>query len=163
MNSLWQWANDYAFAVNGPDNAYIHRALQKIREYPFLTPSGKIDDNFNEHVLQLIKSLYPEKYEILGQALPPMVTTLIQLATEKAKSYGIAGKPGIRLIIVLMFILGSDFDVDFLHPWASEVLRNENIKDPDEKVALLHERTVKQLKPYFPIQTGSSTPERSRA
>lgn len=149
--SLWQKAHEYAFLVNGEENEYLNRAILKIKEYPLSTPSNKLDANFDEQVLQLLKSLYPEKYDALDEAA---LDALIQAATEKAAQYGITGKLGSRMMVVLMFIFGGGFDDDPLLPWAAEILRDETLKDSNQKVSLLYEEASKNLKLDSPAKVN---------
>ncbi len=76
----------------------------------------------------------------------------VQLAMQNAGEYGITAQTHLRRYIELMVLLGSRFDRDEQYSWASTVLTDEGIDDPDVKMARLDYEAVQ----YIEMALGSS-------
>lgn len=140
--SLWEQAHRYAFLVYGPGNENLQRARRKMEEYQFFAGAGQLENNFNGQLSQLLKNLFPEKYNAHGMTA---LSRLMSAGAEKAAGNGLGSKVGTRLIIVLMFMLGSGFDSDPVRPRLGNILRDETINDAKEKIALLQQEATSSL------------------
>lgn len=106
---LYRLTTDYFERILGPQSQYFFEAAQKIQQL-------NVDDlhvyktGFTSYMLKLLQSCYPQKFETSGtQAL----TALIELGEQKAhQSYGFDQARPAGLIVLLMYLLGHQFDHD---------------------------------------------------
>ena len=134
-NFLYDHTLDYVNAVGGKDYEYIKEALRKLAFLRFEDfPDSKQD--FDYDVLSRLKTLYPQKYQHVGeQALRSLVT----LGVEKSKKHALTTCPGISLYIALMFAFGHGFDHDPRIPWALNILKDPDLRNPTDKAKSLYQ------------------------
>jgi len=73
------------------------------------------------------------------------VRRLIRLGIRRSQASGISKGAETCTYILIMLVLGSDFDTDPLYPWAAELLRGQPDSPAAERVALLRRRTRRFL------------------
>jgi hypothetical protein len=134
-NLLYDRTMDYVNAVGGKDYEHIKNALRRL---VFLRYEDLPDcqHDFNYAVLSRLKALYPEKYEHVGEEA---LLTLFTQGVEKSKIHALSTCPGISLYIALMFAFGHGFDHDPRIPWASDILKNPDLRNPMEKAKRLYQ------------------------
>ncbi len=140
MELLWDKAGEYGLAVLGPEEEYLDEALKKLDQevkdgLPAFSGGGA-----ETYMFQRLNAIFPEKVSFLGE---PAIRAMIQNGFQRASAYGLAGRDPIYTYIVLMLMLGSDFDSDPQYGWASSVLKGEN--DPVVRAKRLHPEAVKYL------------------
>lgn len=117
--ALHAWACEYLRRVGGPDNAYTRASLARLAaaDESTLTVGA---DRFGADVLQLLKTMHPEKYAYTGDA--PLLA-LIAAADERARSvHGFRSARAVLVLAVLMFAFGHECDRDPLYPWIERTL-----------------------------------------
>lgn len=104
------------------------------------TPYEQIDNQLKQldksGLLKYLGQLWPEKYQ---SANIGRFETFYEKAGQKAVSYGLPSKEGIRYYCLLMFLFGHDFDSDQQYFWLINTLQNAAY-DEDEyyKLYSLH-------------------------
>lgn len=104
---------------------------------------GKITlKSFEDSMVEHIKEIFPEQYEILGE---PAIRCVIQYGVEQAENYEFITERDVCLYINTMFMLGGNFDTDLQLPWAADILKDETITDSVARVDALCEKTLEYL------------------
>jgi hypothetical protein len=135
IERLGLFADGYFDRVNGRDNGALVKALVRVRDYD---PTGVRDftaDTAKEDVAALLVSLFPEKGNELG---PARLEALANDGATRAKGHDLTDMLGAVTYTTLMFMLGSSFDEDLLHPWAGSILRDHE----GEKAARLRAKAL---------------------
>ena len=146
---LYDRAMAYLNGSAGKDNQYLERALRKARELPVSALSRAGEDkqiSFGDYMLKLLYSLFPEKYEAVGD---PNVRQLVRQGYQSARGYNLSSDPGISTYICLMLMLGSSFDRDPQYPWAEAVLSNASLSDPARKGESLYKSAMAHLEKWL--------------
>ena len=78
-----------------------------------------------------LKEFFPEECQNIGE---PGVRETIQYGIEQAESHSILTEQHVCKYIDLMFALGRDFEIDPALPWVREILSDETMADPGERV-----------------------------
>jgi hypothetical protein len=151
MNLLWGKASEYGLAVLGPEDEYLDKALKNLDQeakdgLPAFTGGGA-----ETYMFQRLDTIFPEKISFLGE---PAIRTMIRSGFQRASAYGLAGRDPIYTYIVLMLMLGTDFDSDPQYPWAGSVLRGES--DPAVKAKRLQPEAVKYLSVFLEENAAGS-------
>jgi len=97
---------------------------------------------FEDRTIEHLRKYFPKHCEIYGEA---NLRQIIQLALERAKSFGVISERGVRMYIDLMFLLGGGFDQDPQLPWAAEILKDESIADESARIDRLYEKAMSYL------------------
>jgi hypothetical protein len=136
---LYARAGDYCQSVAGDDGRYYRAALKKFHETPFESFAKAAAGDLTRELGTLIKGLYPQRH----QASPEdILEKMGVLGRASAGGYGLETPEGTLLYCVLMFMFGSHFDRDPLHPWAGVVLKHSTIEESGTKARRLHEAAV---------------------
>ncbi len=99
-------------------------------------------EGFVRRVMAHLRRFFPAQCAELGdQGLREMV----HYGIERAGSYGIEAEGDISRYIDLMFEFGRDFDSDLR--WAAEILNDESIESPSERMDRLCERALRAEEP----------------
>lgn len=96
-------------------------------------------EGFERRVVAHLHKHFPKDCAGLGQ---DGVRQTVRYGIERAASYGIEAEGDVSRYIDLMFEFGRDFDADPELPWASEILADESIEYPDERMDRLCERAL---------------------
>jgi hypothetical protein len=98
--------------------------------------------SFEDWMLVHLKNFFPDEYQALGD---PEVRETIKYGIGKAESYSITTERDVSKYIDLMFALGQDFDTDPDLTWVQEILQDETLPDPEERMnRLCHMAIQKQ-------------------
>ena len=87
--------------------------------------------SFEDWMLVHLKNFFPDEYQALGD---PEIRETIKYGIGKAESYGITTEREVCKYIDLMFVLGQDFDTNPDLPWVQEILQDETLPDPEERM-----------------------------
>jgi len=98
-------------------------------------------ESFVERMLVHLNRFFPEHCRALGDA---SMREAIDHGIERAETYGIVNERDVCLYIDLMFGFGRDFDTDPELPWAAEVLNDEQIAAPKQRINRLHEVALEE-------------------
>jgi hypothetical protein len=95
--------------------------------------------SFEDRMVAHLAEFFPEKSKALGEA---DTRERIQEGAVKARRYGIVSEQDVCIYIDMMFEYGNDFDVDPELPWATQVLKDPEIKDSTYKVNRLFDAAM---------------------
>lgn len=90
---------------------------------------------FESWMEEHLAEFFPE--EISGLSAPE-IRDRIRGAVERARRYRFVTQSQWCQYVDLTFVLGPTFDEDPLLPWASEVLRDARVTDPEMRIELLY-------------------------
>lgn len=141
MEKLYAEASDYLKKVSGDNGVYYKKALLRARKMSYASLEKSISGNLTQDIDTILISLYPQQYHILTESSR---NSLTDLGRSSAESYGLKTREGILIYIMLMFMLGSSFDRDPLHPWAEDVLQGDSLY-PVVKARRLYEAIIVRL------------------
>ncbi|WP_437969270.1 hypothetical protein WMF04_08215 [Sorangium sp. So ce260] len=130
--------------IVGQRGEYYRRALAWSDARGFETIAASHDDS-DDGLRGFLRQLYRRKYDALGD---DSVEQLIQGARSAARQHGLTAGSAVIVYLGLMFLLGSGFDRDPFHPWASEALATEAAPRPQPQGWELHERAIETLRRY---------------
>jgi len=125
----------YFDRIGGRDNGALVKALVRIRDYAPRSVLAFPRDSVMQDLARLLDELYPEKAQELGAK---GVEDLVEAGWQRTKALGMRDVVEGATVTTLMFMLGSHFDDDPLHPWAGEILRDGGAG----RAARLHERAM---------------------
>jgi hypothetical protein len=98
--------------------------------------------SFEDWMVAHLTEFFPGECRVLGY---PEVRATIRYGIEKAERYGITTEREVCKYIDLMYALGQDFDSNPDLPWVQEILQDETLPDPEERmVRLCHMAVQKQ-------------------
>ena len=89
-----------------------------------------------------VTSFFPERCAHLGDK---GVGEDIQYGIARAKSYGFSDEADICRYVDVMFAFHRDFDKDDSLPWASDILSNADLAQPNIRIELLTNAAVTHL------------------
>lgn len=125
--------------IFGENNQYSLKALEKMLERVKAGISFK-REGFKQDMLLLLKEVYPEKFEVVGEeALKRLITDAIARGRDR---YGFKAPRSMALVVVLMYAFGHRFDADPFLPWISRTLKPKENVAPDELAADLERRAA---------------------
>jgi hypothetical protein len=93
-------------------------------------------EQFEEGMTPRLRTFSPRHAKMIGESGGRAV---VRLGIDRARPYALTNPGLLRLYVELMFMYGSFFDTDPLHPWAGEVLRDGAIADPAARATRLYE------------------------
>lgn len=140
MKSLWNEALSYIGEVAGPKGGRYIKALYRAEK---LSSSYLCDSCFtsSEQSAELLAGVHPEKRRTMSGE----IESLFALALKLTRKYSPNAK-GVRPIyLLLMFLLGSEFERDPRYAWAPEILGDPLVLDA-QKHRRLHEAALATLK-----------------
>jgi hypothetical protein len=158
--SLFEKAMDFRRTVAGPDDEHMFRALGRVSELgrqPVALPAER-----EEHVVAvagLVKDLYPQKAEYLGEQ---KLLAFVDLGYQKAVALGSRSGLTLALPTVLMLAFGAGCFDDLLYPWIGNTLRVVNpgpdvVVDPEERMNALSRKAMIWLDHVLLRSGGSPT------
>ena len=98
---------------------------------------------FEEKMRIHLQKFFPDHCKALGEE---GVLDAIRHGMRRAASYGVEIERDVCLYIDQMFAFGRDFDTDPDLPWAAEILTDEEMPDPTERINLLHNTSLRYVK-----------------
>jgi len=99
--------------------------------------------SFEDRMVDHIKKFFPEHFTALEDE---KTRALIQFGISQAATYDIISERDVCIYIDLMIALGPEFDTDPKTTWAADILNDEALVDPGDKVDVLHDEAMRQLK-----------------
>jgi hypothetical protein len=144
-------ALEYEVQIAGPENRHMNRAFLSLRrDYPHLL-AGTLPAAFAPAIHDRLYTLFPQKYDALG---PPLMEHMVQDGMRAAEHYGIRSTQGQLLYIVMMYFLGTRFDIEPFVPWAQATLQDASLPDEETRIARLHKEGGTFLEKWFEKPTS---------
>ena len=134
IHLVYDRALQYLEYTAGEDCEHVVRAMIRLRDWDLATAPAT-GAGWSGAMLELLRGLYPQKIDYQGEAANGR---LIADGLAKSESYGIGTASGAALCVILMFMLGSEFDGDDLHPWAARVLSDKAISNQADRIVELY-------------------------
>ena len=114
--------------------------MLRIREEQMAVFRKYMLKQFENRMVDHLYKYFPEECEALGEE---EVREAIRYGIDQADSYGIIIEDHVSKYINLMFLFGRDFDKALV--WAKEILTDEEIRQPPERVRLLYKEAEQHL------------------
>jgi len=133
---LHSLAQDYLARVAGPNDELTVAALRRVRSVSpesFEAATGP----FDERMLRLLRTVYPEKCAFVGQAA---LDALFLEGKSISTDLGLTKEIAKALVIGTMFAFGHGVTSDPLYPWVGETLRDERIEGPNTRANRLYRK-----------------------
>lgn len=121
---LFHAALAYLEATAGRQGESIVRAMLRVKALDLQTVPTTQDEAWAPGICAIWRRLYPEKFNLQGL---PICLSLIEYAVPRAQAHRMKDPIGAFVHATLMFFLGTGYDHDPLHPWASAVLRDSSL------------------------------------
>lgn len=138
---LYLKTRDYLKKVQGSDYEYEIAALRQVGKLRF-DHLRMVKGNFESEITMLLKRLYPQKCEFIGDQA---IRKLIQHGKEQVESFTISNTAGLPLLVGLMFAFGHGCTNDPQFSWITDTLNDKTTVDPSERV----ERLFSKMKAYL--------------
>ena len=151
MDTLIDAALNYFEKVAGPNNRHLNRTfltMQRESEKMFSLP---VSNAFEEHVVDLLRWICPNKFETVGE---DRIRKMVELGTNLANQHRLTGNFGKIVYIAFMFILGSGFDRDPQFSWANQNLNDPRPLPPESRADMLYQNGMERLSVFL---SGYST------
>jgi hypothetical protein len=140
MSLLYDQVVDYLERVAGTTGAHYMKALVRARRLS-LDDFATTRSGAPAHIAApLLRGLWDEKLETLPAET---AASLVGLGEARSARYGLTTRAGAAFYVVLMFMLGSEFDRDPLYPWAGLILLDA--AEPEAKARRLHTAAMSQI------------------
>lgn len=139
---LFRSAVDYLSATAGEDSELIVRAMLRIRAWDPETAPETTGGQWEDDVCGLFQRLYPGKFEFQGDVA---TVEMLRHSAESAARYEISSQQGRTIYALHMFMLGSGFDSDLLHPWAARSLKDPAVATEKERIDKLWSSAMQHL------------------
>lgn len=144
MNRLSDESFKMLEKYTGSNNQFLNRALLKLNN------SGeelfqKLKESDLNTFGETLKDIYPEKYDVIDYS------NLLKVKRQgiiKANSHGIFSESNILVYLILMFLLGSEFDHDPQFNWVQKTL-NDSTFNEDERIKELYRSMMDNLRSYL--------------
>ncbi|MFH1216451.1 MAG: hypothetical protein V1706_08115 [Pseudomonadota bacterium] len=133
---------DYLENVAGKDNQLIVKALIRLKKLDITEFDQIPEDDLQAKISESLQYCYPEKYEYQGQE---NVDRLIKSSMVRAAKYGIDSHPGKATFAALSFMLGENFDIDPLQPWAAQTLSDDSENAHMDKTERLYLASLQHI------------------
>ncbi|MCU0612637.1 MAG: hypothetical protein MUE60_12730 [Candidatus Eisenbacteria bacterium] len=143
LHNLYRTAAGFLEQTAGANGEHYRRALVRVRSMPYEELVRGRSDDEGAGIQALLYEVYPEHYRTLAQ---DTFQALESLARSKVQAHGLESREGLLTYILLMFMVGSHFDRDPLHPWVSPVLALQ--ADPRSKSLQLYAAAMDRLDVY---------------
>jgi hypothetical protein len=151
-DALYDEFIDYYTQVAGADGENYNEALRRmqfenLQELPNARVApGQSFQKFESQINARLQRIFPEKYAYLSE---DGIRRLIRTGMESAKKHKITTERGLTLYLLLMYVLGSDFDMDLKYPWVGEILNNSGMTNQAQKIDKLYSKAMELLGKRF--------------
>lgn len=139
-------AKDYRDNTGEPITARFVDEIRGLRQDDQESLPDEKMAEFTTDLVQRLKQVFPAKYHHVGEW---SVRAMIARAIVRARRYNVTSHRGLTLFSAQMFILGGGFDKDLLLPWVSEILVDETLAKPNERVDRLLAGSVSALRTWW--------------
>lgn len=99
--------------------------------------------NFEDSMVDHVKEFFPNHYRVAGGEV---VLNVVRYGIKRAETYEFTSERNVCLYITVMFMLGSNFDKDFMFPWAVDILEKEDVAGPSERADELADKALDYMK-----------------
>lgn len=137
MDKIHERVMRYMDHVIGENNENLVQALMECRHLDLESLPTPFQPNFNSRCLQLLQSIFPQKFQHQGKQ-----ATLMFINQSVALSKAYKMEKGSALLAILGFILGSGVDKDPVHPWIQDILQDTAL-DSEAKRQSVHREGLK--------------------
>ncbi|MGZ5443995.1 MAG: hypothetical protein ACXW5U_18210 [Thermoanaerobaculia bacterium] len=135
LDEIYAAASAYLRRVAGERGEIYRNRLLRMRRIAY-------DDLVAGTADQLLRRLHDVKFGEIGETV---IARMIALAESKAAQHSLALHEGSRILLGLMFFLGSHCDRDPVYPWLGAWLAAGGGRDP----RALHAHALRQMDRYF--------------
>ena len=97
---------------------------------------GQFEDRMVEHV----RTYFPNHFAVLGDV---GVRSVIRYGHARAGAHGLDTQRSVCLFVNAMLLMGSNFDVDAMYPWAHEILSDGATRDQQRRSDRLSETSLR--------------------
>ena len=140
IQAVWSAAMHFLDQSGGTENEHLLAALERIRSFDVATAPAASEPDFERNLGDLLRHFHPEKWDRQGEAA---TARLIKEGLVLVARHGLED-PGPAVFILCMFVFGSGFDRDPLHPWATDAL-GDTAGSGAERPRRLHEAAMAQI------------------
>jgi hypothetical protein len=112
-----------------------------IREEQMRALSAVALKDFEIRMVRRLKAEFPSRCAAYGD---DGTKVLVQQGIQQASKYGIVAQPQVCAFIELMFKLSPTFDSEARFAWATQILNDDTLLDPGEKVERLRSEAGKR-------------------
>ncbi len=109
--------------------------------------------SFEDRMVVHLKKCFPEHFKAIEE---DGARALIRHGIERAGEYGIVAERDVCKYIDLMVIHGPDFDTDDRYPWAGEILNDQAIKSPTDRIERLYDEALARLEKQAEQEGGGA-------
>jgi hypothetical protein len=99
--------------------------------------------SFEERMVKHLNTFFSPQCSALGDA---KTRETIHYGIQRARAYGVTAERDVCKYIDLMFAFGRDFDKDPDYSGATEILKDESIKNPTQKINKLFETALEAVR-----------------
>ncbi len=126
LGALCESADRFLAECRGRQDRYARQAAARLRTLAIDSPPDRQDDDLVDDACELLEALWPERFAV-QEAAP--TAAMVAASFGLAAGYGIAGPAGRLGFAVASFVLGHEFHIDPLHPWAGSILTDTTYAD----------------------------------
>jgi hypothetical protein len=142
INAIYDRMLEYLGETAGDHCEFVVRAMIRLRDWDIAT-APPLDDKWTPNMLELLHGMYPQKFDYQGAEGNRY---LLDDSIMKCDFfYGVQSSTGRALFTILMFMLGSGFDRDHLHPWAARILTDTKLVREQDRVNALYQEARAHL------------------
>jgi hypothetical protein len=91
-------------------------------------------------MVEHVRTYFPTHFRVLGET---GIRPLIHYGYARAASHGLDTQRSVCLYINAMLLMGSNFDVDPMYPWAAEILSDTSGRYPRLRIDRLSDRSLR--------------------
>jgi hypothetical protein len=143
LRCVFSEAIEYLKATAGPKGQFIVRALVRVRDGDLASRAPAVDEWWKTNMLRLLRELYPQKFDYQREEANSLL--LDDCLGTCDFFHHIQSREGKALFAILAFMLGSSFDRDHLHGWATRILSDRSFATEKDRVDALHSAALKHV------------------
>lgn len=144
IEQLFARTIDYLGVTGGEHGECMARAVRRLAALDLGAIAPSIGERWLRDMARLCALLYPEKYAEQGKAA---TLAMLRAGMACAARHRLRGRADFLVYLALMFLLGSGFDHDPLHPWAGAILHGSDAQAGATRGARLHAAAIAHLTP----------------
>jgi len=126
----------YVVRVAGLDGSAALASLRRARSLR-LEDFDAMGDVSNDDLLAMLRSTYPDRWELAG---PAALECVIGHASRLTQSVALPAAAGTALLTGVLFGFGHGAADDPLYPWIGQTLRSRQIVEPRARLVRLHRK-----------------------
>lgn len=136
INAIYDRMLEYLGETAGDRCELVVRAMIRLRDWDIST-APPVDHKWTPNMLELLHGIYPQKFDHQGAQANRYL--LDDSVTKCDFFHNLRSPAGRALFTILMFMLGSGFDRDHLHPWAARILTDTKLVREQDRVDALYQ------------------------